>query len=651
MKKLYPLLFLFFISNFLTAQVVINELDSDTESIDDLEFIELKSDSPFQSLDGYVVVLFNGSNSGNNSSYYTYDLDGLMTNINGTIVIGSSNVSPVPAVLMPINIIQNGADAVAIYQGSYYDFPDETEATTVNLIDALVYDTGDSIDSDLMALLGVSEQIDEDVNNNKDFESIQRNNDGTYFVGLPTPGQLNDGSGVVLNGVAFSVPQDQYDEGASFNIHFTIENTITSDLTINFSLNNGTFDLNDFTGNTSVIIPAGQISADTEITLTDDSDDEGDEVLLINMGTLPDEFVELNDHMEIRVVDNDFTIADFGTPLNPTYDVVESTQPNGYYSSLDGLSGDALKEALQAIIANPDVVRAQTYEDVIDILKTADQNPENSNEVWLVYTEQGMPKLDFQTTSDNTGTWNREHTYPRSRGGFYSIEDDDIADGPDVYWTTNADSLRHGNSDAHALRAADSGENSSRGNSDYGEYSGPDGNLGSFKGDVARSVFYMTIRYNGLEVVPGNPDDSTVGALGDLDILLEWHRNDPPDDYEMNRNNVVYTWQYNRNPFIDQPELVEYIWGDHMGETWEQLAVNEMDLQEITLFPNPSSGTIFIRGLTGKSELEIYSLTGKRVLKTSVENNNVLNLSVPSGIYLAKIISGENFVVKKLVIQ
>src|SRR5690606_25121121 len=140
---------------------------------------------------------------------------------------------------------------------------------------------------------------------------------------------------------------------------------------INFDLSNGNFDADDFSGNTSVTIPAGQDSANTTITLTDDSNDEGDEVLMINMNVLPDEFVELNDNMKIRVVDNDFTVADFGTPLNPTFDIVESTQPNGYYSSLDGLSGNGLKQALQDIIADPDVVRAQTYADVTTILKTA----------------------------------------------------------------------------------------------------------------------------------------------------------------------------------------------------------------------------------------------------------------------------------------
>ena len=70
----------------------------------------------------------------------------------------------------------------------------------------------------------------------------------------------------------------------------------------------------------------------------------------------------------------------------------------------------------------------------------------------------------------------------------------------------NADSLRHGNSDAHGLRASDGPENSIRNNQFYGEYTGPVGTLGGFKGDVARSVFYLAVRYNGLEIVNGYPD-------------------------------------------------------------------------------------------------------------------------------------------------
>lgn len=133
-----------------------------------------------------------------------------------------------------------------------------------------------------------------------------------------------------------------------------------------------------------------------------------------------------------------------------------------------------------------------------------------------------------------------------------------------MFWNTTIDSLRHGNSDAHALRAADGAENSARSNLHYGQHNGPSGNLGSFKGDVARSVFFLQLCYNRLSIENGFPN--VTGQLGDLTTLLDWHRNDPPDDFEMNKNNVIYTWQFNRNPFIDKPDLIEYIWGNNMGE-------------------------------------------------------------------------------------
>ena len=317
------------------------------------------------------------------------------------------------------------------------------------------------------------------------------------------------------------------------------------------------------------------------------------------------------------------------------------------------MADEDLRQALQNIIADPATVRAHTYADVIDILKEADQNPENSNEVWLVYSEEGRSKLDIQTGSNNTDKWNREHTFPRSRGGYFDIEEDEIADGIDVFWTSKADSLRHGNSDAYALRAADASENSSRGNKHYGDYNGPTGTLGSFKGDVARSVLYMEIRYNGLQIINGFPalESPAVGDLGDLETLLDWHRNDPPDDFEMNRNNVVYNWQKNRNPFIDQPLLVEYIWGTNAGETWFQsLGIEENNELQLTLYPNPTEGRVYISGFNTAIEVEVFSIEGKR-LKRFDAVENYIDLDIASGLYLLKLTSNNQSVVKKIVVE
>ncbi|MBT8377499.1 MAG: endonuclease [Bacteroidia bacterium] len=653
--RFFLLLFCLISSLCVTSQaIVINELDCDTPSIDDKEFVELKTQTPNSSLDGYVLVFFNGSTSGGDSSYLTIDLDGYVSDSNGLMVIGSVSVSPYPQLLISENVIQNGADAVAIYQASPNDFPEGTLATITNLVDVLIYDTSDADDIGLIDIFNDDpnfadiQQINEGSGNNTN--SIQRNTDGTYFTGTPTPRQLNDGSGIVFTTITISTNTNEYNEGDPFDITFLASENVTAETSFNISLNNGGFDATDFSGNTTITIPNGQNSASTTINLVDDNDDEGDEVLEIQFTDLVEPVVAGNNRVQVRVVDNDFTVAAYGSPIAPTYGTVLGTQPSDYYDSLEGLADDTLRTALQNKIAEEGVVRAQTYTDVIDILKEADQNPNNSNQVWLVYSEEGRPKLDFQTTSSSTGKWNREHTFPRSRGGFSSIDLDDISDGIDVFWNTTADSLRHGNSDAHALRAADALENSSRGNQHYGEYTGPTGNLGSFYGDVARSVLYMEIRYNGLHIVNGFPEGVS-GVLGDLAILLNWHRNDPPDDFEMNRNNVVYNWQKNRNPFIDYPDLVEHLWGNKIGEAWSQpLSIVDTDLSDISIYPNPSHGEIYITGFYEPLKLEIYSITGSRIMRLD-EVYQQMTLNLESGVYFLKIIQEDNvFETRKLII-
>ena len=628
MYKSITLIFISFFYINTYSQLFINEIDSDTDSVDQLEFIEIKSESPNFSLDGYIIVLFNGSSNGSDSSYLAIDLNGFQTDLNGLFLIGNNNVSPSAQIIVPNNSIQNGADAVAIYQAPLSDFPNSTLATTTNLVDALVYDTSDSDDENLMQLLGVNIQINENENGNKDFESIQRSNNGSYFIDTPTPREVNEGNGVFLNGINFSFDQEFYNEGDQIQINFTTEEALQESITIFFNLEYQNFDSNDYSDIDNVTIQSGEDSASVLIDIIDDEIDEGDEDLMLSLDFQNENFILLNNNQIIRVNDNDFFIADYGTPINPTYANVNNLFSENYYSNLNGLAGEDLIIALKEIISNPELVRAHSYSDIKEILKQADVNPENSNQVWLVYTEQARSKIDFQTTSSNIGKWNREHTFPRSRGGFNNISADSNADGIDQYWQTSIDSLRHANSDAHGIRASDGPENSSRGNKHYGDYNGPTGNLNSFKGDVARSVLFLSLRYNGLDIVDGFPD--TVGQLGDLQTILSWNELDPVDDFEKNRNNIIYNWQNNRNPLIDLPEIVNYIWGENYGEVWFDNLNISVNQNGFEFYPNPTNGNISFNSYLDK--VEIYSLNGQKLL--SFKNINMLEINLEKGLYL-----------------
>ena len=653
-QKLLTYLFLF-LGMFTYSQVVINEIDADNPGNDVYEFVELKSSTPNFPLDGYVLVFFNDSNS---SSYYTFDLDGFVTDINGIIHFGNVAVTPAPVGIIPNNKIQNGPDVVALYLGNDSDFPYTTStgtlATLTNLIDAVAYSNSNSTTpSNLMSILNLTVSTADIETTSSISKSVQRKNDGTYEVKVPTPGVNNDGTGIVLNYVSVSTSQTSYNEGNNFNVVFTTSQPVTSaNLSINFTLNNGNFNNSDYSGNLFVTIPVGQSSAQTNVILTDDSVDEGDEEMLINVQPLSLGYVLNNNNITVRVYDNDFIVQSYGTPLSPTYGLVTPTIPAGYYDSLEGLSGNALKQAVQDIIANPAVVRAHNYGDIEFILKEADKNPLNSNQVWQMYVESPKPILDYQTGSSNIGVWNREHIFPQSRGGF-SGGTSSTADGIGVWLPTNADDILSGHADAHHLRAEDGAENSTRSNRDYGsDYNGPIGSQGSWNGDVSRALFYMAVRYNGLNLVNGNPSDAIVGQMGDLATLLTWNTTDPRDDFEMNRNNYIYTWQMNRNPFIDYPNLADYIFGANFGQPWFSALSTQNPIENrVAVYPNPASEYLIVSGLEGSSKVEIYTITGQLVQIQNFENNVQINLDLNAGMYLVKVTNGFQSTTKKIIVK
>jgi hypothetical protein len=186
-------------ANVARAAIIINEIDSDsanTPSTDHAEFIELYSTTGgVESLTGLSVVLFNGNGD---VSYAALDLDGQSTDGNGYYLIGSNSIANAQnySLLGAGNILQNGADAVALYTGDATSFPNGTVPTTTNLLDAIVYDTADVDDTALLTALGETVQYDEFGGVDAAFgaaNAIGRlpNGSGDFTNTAPTPGSAN----------------------------------------------------------------------------------------------------------------------------------------------------------------------------------------------------------------------------------------------------------------------------------------------------------------------------------------------------------------------------------------------------------------------------------------------------------------------------
>ena len=261
-------------------------------------------------------------------------------------------------------------------------------------------------------------------------------------------------------------------------------------------------------------------------------------------------------------------------PLNANVVTGVAAIPAGYYSGVDGKnSADAILSALNARITNHTVVNYSALEDYYP------QTDVYADTIWDIYST-----CCFHMSDGNKGqnavcdSWNKEHSIPQS-------------------WFGEKSPMK---SDLFHVYPTDARVNGYRSNYPYGEVSGPNGTgfkdnykghglgkLGSntfsgysgkvfepadeFKGDLARTYFYMVARYrdqalnasSGSAVFTSSKTNLTTYAQN---LFLKWHRNDPVSQKEIDRNQAVYGIQHNRNPFIDYPELVEYIWGDKKGQ-------------------------------------------------------------------------------------
>ena len=274
-------------------------------------------------------------------------------------------------------------------------------------------------------------------------------------------------------------------------------------------------------------------------------------------------------------------------------DAAIKTAPANYYDTVDTSTPAALRVSLHEIIDDHTrLPYTDTDTDTWNVLELADEDPNDSGRILDVYLNASYPKY-----GEGNLDYNREHTWPSSFG----FPDELVSNYPYT--------------DCHQLMLCNDSYNSSRGNKPFAtvgatgterpteENDGVGGGIGIYpgwsnwysttywetwldrRGDVARALLYLDVRYEGgTHSVTGHaePDliltdelslieasntgnNEPVAYMGLLTDLLAWHQADPVDAKEMARNDVVFTYQGNRNPFIDNPDWADCVFGGNCG--------------------------------------------------------------------------------------
>ena len=230
-----------------------------------------------------------------------------------------------------------------------------------------------------------------------------------------------------------------------------------------------------------------------------------------------------------------------------------------YYEGAEGLYKDELKTFLHNLLNKN--FNSLKYSEAKVALAEADASLTDKTKVLTIYSRD---LVQAEWISGNDG-WTREHVWPNSRLGVERVEESD----------------KNIATDLHNLRAIVQIVNSSRSNKYYDTKSTSESYYpgDEDKGDVARILFYMVVMYPHLTLrdieLEDNPETNYLpegAVMGKLSLLLQWHKEDPVDQFEKQRNEVIYKWQYNRNPFIDHPEFVHYIFEDVIPEEKEELS-------------------------------------------------------------------------------
>lgn len=219
---------------------------------------------------------------------------------------------------------------------------------------------------------------------------------------------------------------------------------------------------------------------------------------------------------------------------------------SAYYDDLSFTSDEELNYSFLKDHTEDNHTTILSYGQRHNFLYDADEDAANTANVILMYTSESRDEREYTSgnNSHSPQTFNTEHVYPQSK-----LESDNAV------------------TDLHHLRSCDATINSDRSNYSFvtgsGAYQLINNNTwfpgDEWKGDVARMIMYLNVRY-----------EETFEKVGTLDLFLEWNAADPVSDFEIQRNAVIQGAQGVRNPFIDNPYLATLIWGGTPAENkWE----------------------------------------------------------------------------------
>ena len=332
--------------------------------------------------------------------------------------------------------------------------------------------------------------------------------------------------------------------------------------------------------------------------------------------------------------------------------------PTTYYDSAEGQSSDNLRYALQSIIDGHTVV---SYAGLYDVYKTSDNTADGK--VWDMYSTctwtHGQKKCG--SYSNVCDCYNREHSVPQSWFGEASPM---VSDAFHVYPTDGLVNNQRGN-----LQFGECANGTSLGGKALGK-AGQSTFPGytsltvfephdDYKGDFARTYFYMATRYADICGGWGNAFNAVASNSGlskySIALFLKWHRADPVSQKEITRNDAVYAKQHNRNPFIDYPMLAEFIWGTQKGQPWYKTStpIDQVEMQWLSVSPNPAVDYLLVSA-DGVDQMnyQLVDLSGKMLQSGRVNAGDQISVTdLSNGIYLLKVEAGAKTTVQKVVVN